>query len=318
MQSLQKLQTELRLNTEMVELINTLKGVAVVEFQRLEKRKERFERFFSSIDGFFRFIDFSKVKHPFVNEKGRTGIVMVTSDEGFMGGLNTKVIHEALNYCASEDSDFIILGKRGANYLRGMGYDFEEFPGIGVDDRYAPANKLKEHLIKRSLSERLSRIVLFYPKPISFFVQKIERVHILPCQNLFKGYEQEKGLEDISKVVESRIQQWISRIPGMDEDIIVESSLEDMIEYLVEVWLTQKLFEVFEDSKLAELSARAVHLEESQQHLGEQAKELKHQYFRSHHELIDKDLRDMFSAQAVRRKKRKTEKAGTHPLFSKP
>ena len=40
-----------------------------------------------------------------------------------------------------------------------------------------------------------------------------------------------------------------------------------MVEYLAGVWVTSKLFEVFEDSKLAEFSARAMHLEGSFQKL---------------------------------------------------
>ena len=67
----------------------------------------------------------------------------------------------------------------------------------------------------------------------------------------------------------------------------------------------QKLFEVFEDSKLAELSARTLHLEESYQTLIEQKKGLSHQYFQSRHEAVDAEMRDLFSAQIVRKKAKK-------------
>ena len=86
------------------------------------------------------------------------------------------------------------------------------------------------------------------------------------------------------------------------ENVIVESPIGNIIEYIVETWILQKLFEVFEDSKLAELSARTVHLEESYQTLIEQKKGLSHQYFQSRHELVDSEMRDMYSAQIVRKK----------------
>ena len=86
----------------------------------------------------------------------------------------------------------------------------------------------------------------------------------------------------------------------------MESSLDAMIEYLVEIWMVQKLFEVFEDSKLSELSARAISLEESHYKLLDKKKEITYQFFRAKHEIIDKEMRDMFSAQVVRNKKIKS------------
>jgi hypothetical protein len=74
-----------------------------------------------------------------------------------------------------------------------------------------------------------------------------------------------------------------------------------LIEYLVETWITQKLFEVFEDSKLSEFSARAVHLEESHQVLQQRDRILKFQFFKSQHNLIDKGIRETFSSQILRK-----------------
>jgi hypothetical protein len=84
--------------------------------------------------------------------------------------------------------------------------------------------------------------------------------------------------------------------------VTVESSFEDMVEYLAGVWVASKLYEVFEDSKLAEYAARAMHLEDSAQKLGQEHKKLKHQCFRAAHELVDKSMRESFSS---RKKKRK-------------
>jgi F0F1-type ATP synthase gamma subunit len=135
--------------------------------------------------------------------------------------------------------------------------------------------------MKEGLKGNFGRLVLFYPRPVSFMVQKIEQLELLPCNRLFEK-ESEK------------IKDW--------KNVIVESPVDHVIEYLVETWIVQKLFEVFEDSKLAELSARTLHLEESYQTLVQQKKGLRHQYFQSRHELVDSEMRDMFSAQIVRKK----------------
>jgi len=107
MQSAQKLKKELELNTELTQLLDILKGIAASQFRQLEKRKERFAKFMDAFEGFFQMIDFSVVEHPFAKGGEKLGIIMITSDEGFMGGLNTKVINTALGYSGAENAELL-------------------------------------------------------------------------------------------------------------------------------------------------------------------------------------------------------------------
>ncbi len=305
MQPIKKLKEEKELNTELTELIDALKGVAIAEFRSMEKRKDRFIKFMEAFDGFFNLIDFSKVEHPFAKYGKKLGIIVITSDEGFMGGLNTRVINEALSHPRITEAKLIVVGDRGENYLKGMGFECEKFPGILREEHYEAVMKLKGYIMQEGASGRLGSLILFYPKSISFMVQKIEQLNILPCHELFKKKEQRVGKHGVESREKSEPKKGLRAfVHSMSNDIIVESSLDDMIEYLVGTWITQKLFEVFEESKLSELSARAVSLEESHQKLLEKKKEIDHQYFRTRHELIDREMRDMFSAQMVRRRGR--------------
>jgi ATP synthase F1 gamma subunit len=280
MLSAQKLKKELELNNELTELLDVLKGIASSQFRALEKKKERFAKFLGAFEGFFQMIDFSSVEHPFAKDtSGKLGIIMVTSDEGFMGGLNTRVINTAMNYTGAKEARFIVIGERGAGYLKGLGHDFVKFPGIAGEERYEAAVKLKDYIMKEGLAGKFSRLILVYPKPISFTVQKIEAIKILPCSELFER-----------KKAEDR------------ENVIIESSLGSIIEFLLGAWITEKLFEVFEDSKLSEFSARTVHLEESHQVLLQRGRRIQFQYFRSHHDLVDRGMRETFSAQLIRKK----------------
>lgn len=284
MKTVKQLKEELEINGDLTDLMDVLKGIAATEFWILQKKRKRFEDFIKAFEGFFRFIDFIDVKHPFVQGEGDLAIIMMTSDEGFMGGLNMRVINSALSYPGADDAQLMIIGEQGASYLSAQGRQFTGFPGFKSDECYEASLNIKDHIIKEGLEGNFGKLVLFYPKPVSFMIQKIEQLKILPCSELF-----EKGSD--------KIKGW--------ENVIVESPIDHIIEYLVETWIVQKLFEVFEDSKLAELSARTLHLEESYQTLIEQKKGLSHQYFQSRHELVDAEMRDMFSAQIVRKKAKK-------------
>ena len=280
MLSTHKLRKELEFNAELIQLLDVLKGIAASQFTQLEKRKERFARFMEVFEGFLQMIDFNAVSHPLAKEQGSLGIIMITSNEGFMGGLNASIINTALDYPGADKAELIIIGERGAGYLKSMGRTFLEFPGISSEKSYEGAMELKSFIVNQGLSGEFSRLVLFYPKPMTFMVQKVEALSILPFSELFTKKE--------------------NFVAG---NIMLESSLHKIIEYLVGIWVAEKLLEVFEDSKLSEFSSRAVHLEESHQVLQQRGGAIRAQYFRSYHEMIDRGMRESFSAQSIRKKK---------------
>jgi ATP synthase F1 gamma subunit len=281
MQSVQKLREELNNNNELTGLIDVLKGIAMAKFRILEKSKERFATFLNTFENFFQMIDVNAGQHPFVKGGGRLAIIMITSDEGFMGGLNTRVINEALNLPESSNAQLIVLGEWGARYLQGLGHNFVKFPGVTKEKNHESAVTLKDYIFKETMSGKFSRLTLVYPKPISFTVQTPQVISILPCREIFK-----------------KKQNFVS-----DEEIIQEGPTDKIIEYLLETWLIEKLHEVFEDSNLSEYSARAVHLEQSHFLLTQRSKGIRLQYFRSHHEQVDKGIREAFSSRVTRKKK---------------
>lgn len=284
MQSIQKIKEEMQLNIYMSELMDILKGIAISEYWALLKKQGRFKRFLDAFNGFFNILDFSKIDHPLAKNTGKLAIMIVTSNEGFMGGLNTRVIDAAFAHPEAQEAALIMVGEQGAMHLESIKRPFKGFGDIAAEESYPAAVELRNYIVTEVKKGSFNRLVVYYPKSVSFMVQKVEELRVLPCTELF----QKKGKGS----------------PEEADGLIIESSLHEMIQYLVETWIIQKFFEIFEESKLAEFSARTVHLEESVQRLQERGKSMRFQYLRSGHELIDKRMRDIFSAHVIRRKKK--------------
>ena len=89
-------------------------------FGDVERQLGRFARFGESFVEFFRMISLSAVRHPLVsNDNSRIGLVAVTSEAGFMGDLNAKLIRYVLAEKEKyADSVLITVGKKGAERLR--------------------------------------------------------------------------------------------------------------------------------------------------------------------------------------------------------
>jgi len=94
---LNELRKELKFTKELLSLVETLKNVAGAQYHLLEKEKERFDRFMDAFAGFFRVVNLVDVENPLVRPMSDVlGLVIVTSDSGFMGGLNQGVIRAGL------------------------------------------------------------------------------------------------------------------------------------------------------------------------------------------------------------------------------
>ena len=294
---LSELRKELRFYSELVQLIETLKNIAAAQYHLMEKEKERFDRFMDAFAGFFRVADLLEVQDPLVKVVSDVlGVVVVTSDSGFMGGLNQGVIRKALHQAEAHGRDkvaFTVIGDKGSAIFSDFDIPFKFFKGIAQDTVYEQSLAVKDHIVSEVLARRMGKVVVVYPKPVSFSAQTIEVINILPCGELF------------DKNAESEVSRRLtgSGILAEARKVIVESSFSDMVEYLAGVWVTSKLFEVCEDSKLAEYSARAMHLEGSVQKVEKERKKFQHKCFKASHEKIDKGMRESFSARGKQRRK---------------
>lgn len=278
MPTIKELKEDLQFNTELIELLEVMKNTAIFQFRAMQARKTRFDKFFKAVEGFFPAIGSHGSSHPLIKPvSGKEAIIMVTSDEGFMGSLNSQVIVEAGRREGFKDAELIVIGERGARYLKEMRWTPTLFNSAAdAKARRSLASGLADHVIDGAKKGRFGKVIVFYPKPISFMLQRIEAVEILP---LPAGQREDSA------------------------DLIVESPIGGIIEYLAQELTRERLLGILEDSKISEFAARAMHLENSSRDLEEKKKKTRLQYFRAHHEMIDKSTRELFAAQITLRRK---------------
>jgi len=299
---LTELRKELKFNAELLNLVETLKNIAGAQYHVMEKEKRRFDRFMEAFSGFFRVVNLVEVDDPLVHVVSDVlGLVVVTSDSGFMGGLNQGVMRRAFEVQGDLPNDkvsLVVLGDKGGSAIEDMGRKFKFFQGVGQTTIYEQALEVKNYLVNEVLERRMGKVVVVYPRPVSFSSQTIEVVNLLPCAELFD--------KDSESAVSDKLKgQGIVADAGK---VVVESSFPDMVQYLSGTWVSAKLYEIFEDSKLAEFSARAMHLEGSHQKVSKDYKKVKQKCFKASHELIDKGMRESFAAKGGKKRKKKAMK----------
>ena len=156
------------------------------------------------------------------------------------------------------------------------GLEFVVFKGVKDETRLAQALELRDYVLGEELGGKLGELKIVYPYALSIVSQHIKTLQLFP----FSRAEQAIGQSSVEEI----------------HHLILESELADILEYWIYLFLGQKFFQIFGMSRLAELSARFSHLENSKTKIDQLNKELKLQYFRQRHELIDRNMRELFAA----------------------
>lgn len=283
MRTLKELKKEIQFNQEFFNLIDVLKGIAALQFRQLQAKREYFTRFNRNLEGFFENVRLLGSTHPFFlkEESGFTqafsGIVMITSDEGFLGELNSRVINAGLNQ-RRENDELVILGERGAHFLEELGESFLYFPGITEDIKYEQAQNLRDYLIQQYLKKRFTQVFMIYPQFVSFVHREIKIEQLLPYRGEFLQ----------------------STAYNPQADTLIEPDEERIVDYLIRVWMAQKIYDIFWESKLSEWASRVIHLEESSEVASQISKKLQFFYFRTLHQISDKNIREIVASRLIK------------------
>ncbi len=275
-----KIKSDLDDITELVEIIQVLKDVADTKFHDLANRKDRFARFGESFVEFFRMISLSEVRHPLVsNDNPKVAIIAITSEAGFMGDLNTKVVRAVLAEKENHpDSVVIPIGRKGAEKLSFLGKDMKVFENIAETGLYEIAIHVKDYIIGEVMAGRLGKAVVVYPWSKSFNLQKPRAIKLLPCDELL-----------------SKQQEFVDAI----EQVILESDAVDIIGYLADMWLVCRIYEMMHDTAISESAAQSQQLEASVQKMKKDKKGIAAAFGKARKGDIDKSMREVFTARMM-------------------
>jgi ATP synthase F1 gamma subunit len=276
MKLLSQIKTDLEFNRNLYNLIEVLKEISLSQYHVLEKKVRAFQMIFDCLASIFVMVNVQDSKHPLIDSGNRQpGVIAITSDTGLLGGLNLQVMNLALKEARENKTKLIIVGEKGQIYARESDIPFVAFPGISDEDRLKQALALRDYIMKEEVELRLGQLKIVYPYPISIVAQRVQVLQLLPFV--------QPGPDNL--------------VPeAVPVEMIKESLVEDIAGFMVFLLLGHKFHEVFGLSRLAELSARFVHLEDSKTKIEQLNKQLRLQYFRQRHEMIDRNMRELFAA----------------------
>jgi len=285
MMPLSQLRANLQFAEEVLEMMEVLKAATARQFRILQGRRKGFEPFRNRLDEFMGVLGVGRFRHPFLLLRGQLpkAILVLSSDEGFLGGLNAAVVTLAFEQ-ANVTDELIVMGERGARHLPEMYRGaFTVLPAVGDDITYDRAQAVRDLLIDKYLAGRIGKVLVVHARFLSLTVQEPFVTKLLPCPELFRPPEQKKRFEP-------------GKALKVEREVVIEPGPAQAVDFLVRATLTQQLYDIFIDSKLAEYAARIVHLEGSYQEIMEMNRQVLFSFFKHLHQKSDKDIREIFAS----------------------
>lgn len=281
--TLSKLKQDLEFNRSLGDIIDILKTAALIQFRIFQSKEKPNSEFLREVDDCFNIMRSRGFKNPYLsdNEKLPSAILTITSDEGFLGELNSVLMNRTLDQRADEKDEFIVVGERGSRYLGEINEAYVSFPGITDDVGYGQVSALEKYLLD-GYGKKFGRIIVVYPEFLSLTNQKAKVVQLLP--HVFNEAAMKKSMLYIV------------------EEILIEPSADKVMKELVSLWLGFNLLDIFWSSKQAEYAARIMHLEGSTHELGALNQKLSFNYFRQAHSISDKTIRELSASKILLQK----------------
>ena len=177
--------------------------------------------------------------HPLLAERegGKRLLVLITTDRGLAGPLNTNTIRFAAREITEHKGDIAVVtvGRKGRDAMRRAHVPMDaHFAGFGDRPAFADVIPLARLITDDYLAGKISRVDIVYSRFITTLTQKPEAYQLLPIE----PSEDREG------------------IPG--NQFIFEPSASAVLEQLLPRYIAARLFQAVLESKASEESSRMV------------------------------------------------------------
>ena len=190
-----------------------------------------------------------RFSHPLTDARPvkKRGIVLITTDKGLCGGLNTNILRVA-SEVAKDEAVFVTVGKKGAQFVARTGRELiADFP-MSDKAAFAEVRAVGEFLLQKYIDGEIDTVEVIFPQFRNTLVQTPVRVQLLPVTDL--AARAHELAEKLGAPAAGRAAD--------DRDMKFEPSVSDVLAELPAIYFKEELHQKILEAKASEHSARMV------------------------------------------------------------
>jgi F-type H+-transporting ATPase subunit gamma len=223
-------------------------------------------------------------RHPFLVERDtvkRVGIIIVTTDKGLCGGLNTNVLRMVLNQYKQwqgegEEIDVCCIGNKGLGFMQRLGANIVSH-AITLGDRPRLENLIGavKIMLDGYTQDRFDRVLIFYTRFVNTMKQEPVMEQLLPLSGDKLG------------------------TPEGSWDYIYEPDAKAVLEQVLTRYIESVIYQGVSENMASEQSARMVAMKSASDNAAKLIDELTLVYNKSRQASITKELSEIVGGAAA-------------------
>jgi len=233
----------------------------------------------------------TEYRHPFLISRDtvkRIGVIVVTSDKGLCGGLNTNVLRKVVNQMRAwqaegEEIEICCIGNKGLGFMSRVGAKIvSQVIGLGDTPEIAKLIGAVKVILDGYMQDRFDRVYIFYNRFINTMKQEPVMEQLLPLTDE-RVYERDDS----------------NRKPRMAWDYIYEPEAKPVIDDIMVRYIEALVYQAVAENMASEQSARMVAMKAASDNAGNVIDELTLIYNKSRQAAITKELSEIVGGAAA-------------------
>ena len=235
----------------------------------------------------------TEYKHPFLVAREpvrRVGVVLVTTDKGLCGGLNTNVLRLVMQQHKEWrgkglEVDYVVLGNKGLGFLQRLGANVIS-SAVQLGDR-PHVDKLVgpvKVLIDKYMAGEIDQIHVFFTTFVNTMKQESRHARIVPIPDEYRTPTGEVRKVSVSDGA------W---------DYLYEPDARDLLDGMMRRYIEAIVFQMVNENMASEQSARMVAMKAASDNAGKIIQELQLIYNKTRQAAITKELSEIVGGAAA-------------------
>jgi F-type H+-transporting ATPase subunit gamma len=224
--------------------------------------------------------------HPLMERRpgGRRCLILVSTDKGLCGPLNTTLFREALKY-GRENTVYIAAGRKAAQFLSRMRLPLVAEFTYKDSPQFEEARAISRFAQEQFLAGAFDQVDVLFTNFISTLAQRPEWLAFLPIAEV-RGVSAHPEGEALG-----------AELRASGAEFLFEPSAEQVLGALLPHYLNFRMYQVLLESKASEHSARMVAMKNATDNANQLIKDLTLDYNKMRQASITKELLEIATAQ---------------------
>lgn len=223
-------------------------------------------------------------RHPFLVARDtvkRVGVIVVTTDKGLCGGLNTNVLRMVLNQYKQwqnegEEIDVCCIGGRGLGFMQRLGANIvSQAAGLGDRPRLENLIGPVKVMLDGYSRDRFDRLIIFYTRFVNTMKQEPVMEQLLPLSGEKLG------------------------VPEGSWDYIYEPEAKAVLDQVLTRYIEAVVYQTVSENMASEQSARMVAMKSASDNASTLIDDLTLVYNKSRQAAITKELSEIVGGAAA-------------------